>query len=162
MGIAKLPLSCPGKDFSGGEHQYCFTDCFFSLRHVSKTGEGKILRKVRLGGNRKEGNRVLEASSFISPNNTSPLPPRTTPGKQMTKIPSKKAKAQHLSWEPTKTARDCPRPIWPKLEKPDPVSATPARTEALRAGGRPCETHFPRAPNALASDDNIQGWVPHD
>lgn len=58
-----------------------------------QTGEGKILRKVRLGGNRKEGNRVLEAPSFISLKNTSPLPPRATPGEQMTKIPSKKAKA---------------------------------------------------------------------
>lgn len=79
----------------------------------------------------------------------------------MTKIPSKKAKAKHLSWEPTKTSQGCPRPIWPKSEKPDAVSAPPARTEALGTGGRPCETHTPRAPNARASDDDsTQGWVP--
>lgn len=93
VGISKLPLSCPRKDFSGGKHQYSFSDCLFSLRRVSKTGEGKsLLRKVRL----REGNRKVEAPPFISPLKTSPTssPPqeRTIPRDQTTKIPSKKRK----------------------------------------------------------------------
>lgn len=41
------------------------------------------------------------------------------------------------------------------MEKPDAVSATPSRTEALRARGRRCETHIPRAPHSLASKTTI-------
>ena len=97
-GDCKITVKFSGERLFGRKTSTVSKIAFFPLRHVSKAGEGKsLLRNVRLG----EGNRKVEAPSFISPKNTPPPPPRP-PRKDDTvrandQNPEQKAKVQHLS-----------------------------------------------------------------
>lgn len=112
VGVAKLPLNCSSKDFSGGKHRYWCTDCFSPRDMFQRSEKKSLLRKVRLGEIAKR-KKIASSKPHLSSHSRPLSPRRATPQEQMTKITSKNRKSSIFPRSPLKPQKSAPSPSVP-------------------------------------------------
>lgn len=127
--VAKLPLSCPGKDFPQ-ENINPASQIAFSLATRFKDWRRKSILS-RVTGRKSPGSKppLLSHPIPCSP----PLPGEDSTGGAKDKGPQRKAKVRHLSQGPARASEAPSAPIVPAL------SAAPSE----RGARDPRETPFP-------------------